>query len=420
MCARYGSAKRRSEEIVISASNLISKRQGKAIPTFPKTRTTDSRSKRGKVDRAAPSTGPTPEKKKKDAAAPKNLNSVLKVIPPECYEVSNARGYAYFARNILLWAALSGTLMITDVWWQVGILWTILVQVIVSLFVVGHDAAHGSLFTTTKQNDLIAKLALLPGLHPVEPWKFGHNRCHHGHTARNPMDIVWTPITVDEYAGYSNYEKFRCRVEWNAFGFWAYYLRKIWFNSLMRADVPRKFAEKSKKDRRLVTVYGVVVTMALAALGAFVYGTSAATAIGGALWMVSKVMLIPTVLFMQFIAAAVYFQHIHPDTKWWPRRAWTPYKGQMESTRNIHVPEFINVFFLNILVHVPHHVDMRIPFYHLPKASEAIKAEFHCDETPFTPREYAYVTRTCKLYDYENQCWVPYSTAENVDARAAA
>ena len=39
-------------------------------------------------------------------------------------------------------------------------------------------------------------------------------------------------------------------------------------------------------------------------------------------------------------------------------------------------PEGINFFLHWIMVHVPHHVDMRIPMYHLEDAAEAIEAAF--------------------------------------------
>jgi len=53
----------------------------------------------------------------------------------------------------------------------------------------------------------------------------------------------------------------------------------------------------------------------------------------------------------------------------------------------------------NIFVHVPRHVDVRIPFCALPEAAAAIQAEFpdavHCDKLRL--RDYLASTRACKL-----------------------
>lgn len=48
----------------------------------------------------------------------------------------------------------------------------------------------------------------------------------------------------------------------------------------------------------------------------------------------------------------------------------------MESTTVLRMPRVLNVFFHNIFVHVPHHVDTRVPWYRLPAAAAAIETSF--------------------------------------------
>jgi omega-6 fatty acid desaturase (delta-12 desaturase) len=73
----------------------------------------------------------------------------------------------------------------------------------------------------------------------------------------------------------------------------------------------------------------------------------------------------------------------------------------------------MSVFFHNIFVHVPHHVDMRIPFYELPRAAKAIRDAFPdaVRERRFSMREYLRTTRRCKLYDFERGTWLTFSKA---------
>ena len=72
------------------------------------------------------------------------------------------------------------------------------------------------------------------------------------------------------------------------------------------------------------------------------------------------------------------------------------------------------LWFHHIFVHTPHHVDIRIPFHQLPAAAAAIKEHY---PTPvrsdrLSLRSYLRTTKTCKLYDFKNGTWLPYSAAK--------
>ena len=74
------------------------------------------------------------------------------------------------------------------------------------------------------------------------------------------------------------------------------------------------------------------------------------------------------------------------------------------------MPRWLNFFWHNIFVHVPHHVDPRIPFYNLPRAAEALNdADGDVSESrPYNFSEYIASTRHCKLYDFEREAWTGY------------
>jgi omega-6 fatty acid desaturase (delta-12 desaturase) len=86
----------------------------------------------------------------------------------------------------------------------------------------------------------------------------------------------------------------------------------------------------------------------------------------------------------------------------------------MEGTTILRTPRWMNVFFHHIFVHVPHHVDMRIPFYGLPSAAKAIRDAYPetVIERRFSFRRYVRTTRHCKLYDFEQGTWLPLSSAK--------
>ena len=64
---------------------------------------------------------------------------------------------------------------------------------IARLFVIGHDACHGSYTPSKVLNGWIGRIAFLPSLTPFSLWDVGHNLAHHGFTNLKGRDYVWTP-----------------------------------------------------------------------------------------------------------------------------------------------------------------------------------------------------------------------------------
>ena len=143
-------------------------------------------------------------------------------------------------------------------------------------------------------------------------------------------------------------------------------------------------------------------------LGWLAYGSAL-----GVVWMIVKVVVIPFLGFNFVIGSVVHVHHVQPDIRWYPRREWTKFRGQMEGTTILRAPRVLDLFFHSIFVHIPHHVDMRIPFYGLEPAAAAIKAEFpdtiHDEKLRF--RDFMRNSRQCKLYDFERGRWFTYDQA---------
>jgi omega-6 fatty acid desaturase (delta-12 desaturase) len=128
-----------------------------------------------------------------------------------------------------------------------------------------------------------------------------------------------------------------------------------------------------------------------------------------------KLFVVPFLLFVHIIGFTVYVHHVAPDIRWWPRKEWSQFKGQMESTTILKVPAVVNtLWFHNIFVHVPHHVDARIPFHQLPSAAKAIAARYPntVRSGRLSIREYLHTTKACKLYDFDAGRWLDYSAAK--------
>jgi len=339
---------------------------------------------------------------------PTNLKPVIDAIPDECYERPTSRGLFYFARDLVVYALVIWGLVSTNRIYLLIPLWILSGLVVSALFVVGHDAAHQSLFRHRWLNGLVGRVAMLPSFHVFEAWVLGHNRIHHGHTLKRGFDFVWQPLTPEEYSELGPIARLRHRLEWSRFGSGLYYLREVWWNKMIRFTPPRKWARAIRLDSLLVHSVG-----ALAMAGTVLITWAVTGSLMSGLWLWIKVVVVPFLAFTQSIGWVVYVHHIAPDIHWWERREWNKFKGQVEGTTILHAPRGMDFFFHWIFEHAPHHVDMRIPMYHLKKAGQAMKMAFPDSviEKKLRVRDYLRSVRSCKLYDYGSGRWLTYGDA---------
>jgi omega-6 fatty acid desaturase (delta-12 desaturase) len=340
---------------------------------------------------------------------PGSLLPVIRVIPSEAYENPTWKGLAYFVRDVALYLLVVTGLVLFDNPIVVVALWFVSALVVSGLFIVAHDAAHESLFGSKRLNSLVGHLAMLPSWHVYEGWVLGHNRIHHKYTVRQGFDFVWHPYTPEQWAEMSGFERVRHRFEWSWLGAGAYYLREVWWHKMMVGKPPARWVSPIRRDRWIVVGFVAGASALLGWYGFARYGTPL-----GAAWVVTKVLVVPFLAFSYVIGSFVHVHHIQPDIRWWPRREWTKFKGQMEGTTVLRAPRGMNFFVHWIMVHVPHHVDMRIPMYNLELAADAIKEAYPeaVHDAPLRFRDFVANTRQCRLYDFEAGEWLTYRQAE--------
>lgn len=340
-----------------------------------------------------------------------SLAAVRAAIPEGCYRRSNARGLTSVVIDTAAYGGLLVLLVRADAWWQVLPLGLLAGLVVAALFVLGHDASHGALLDSDRGNRLLARVLMLPSLHVQEAWVLGHNRVHHGFTARQGMDFVWHPVTAAEFEGWSRWARARHRLEWSALGAGAYYLREVWWNKMVTFRPPPGRAAPIRRDWWLVAGWATLTSGASLWLGWHDGGATSAAL----MWL--ALVVVPFVVFIHVIGWTVHVHHIGPDIPWWTRDEWTRRRAQTESTTIVRAPWLLNLVLHNIFVHVPHHVDTRIPWYRLPAAATAIEQVVPgvVDE-PMRLRSYLRSTRACKLYDFDAHRWHGYPSRR----RAAA
>jgi omega-6 fatty acid desaturase (delta-12 desaturase) len=333
------------------------------------------------------------------------LADAAKTIPAPCRERSTARGLGVFGRDVAVYAIAVVALLWSDNPWVLVVGWPLAGLAIASLFVLGHDAAHGALFVNPRLCRVVGQLAMLPSLHAYAVWVYGHNRIHHAFTTCGDLDPVWNPMTPVDWEAATPLQRLLHRVEWSCIGAGPYYGRVIWWQQIMRSAAPRAQHAAFRRDRLIVLGYFLLFSAALAGIGLQRHGSAA-----GIAWVWCKVFAVPWILWNFQIGWTVYLHHINPSIPWSRRSRWTKFRGQIEGTTEFDMPRWLDFFGHNIFHHVAHHVDPRIPFYHLPEASRALRGRFGAvmHSRRYGLREYGRITQRCKLFDFDREVWLRY------------
>lgn len=324
------------------------------------------------------------------------LGRVRQTFSPECYRRSTGRALMALVVDLLLYVgAVTAALLVEH---PVGIAtWSAVAGVAAAfLFVWGHDAAHGALFSSKRLSEVLGTIAMLPSLNMYRLWVFGHNTVHHGFTSLSSIDWIWRPMTPTEYREASRSRRVIYRLERHPATCALHYLLRVWWPGMVRF----------RPDPRTSRVSGVgwskVVPLAYAA------------GLGTLAWLVSgpfaavMVVAMPFLVFTWFIAFFIYLHHTHPDVAFYDeRREWSALDGQLRSSITIRCSPVWETLTHNILVHTPHHVDTRIPFYRLRQASADLDAVYRSEITTyrFRWRTVRSIFRTCQLYEFDAHRW---------------
>lgn len=278
---------------------------------------------------------------------------------------------------------------------------------IASLFAIAHDAAHDSFTGNRLLNKIIARISFLPVLHNYSLWLKAHNRTHH----QSPnVKVVnsWSPLSLNDYNSLSPFKKVVERFYRHPSGIWFNYLIERWWKNKF---IPYKsIMSKSEAiywfDLLLVTSYATVF------LGFLIYAGNTLVNISS-LELIVLAFVLPVVVGSYMIGFTVYVQHTHETIPWFNSNAESKEAGygQEDLTMHMQFPLWYNLVSHNAMEHTVHHIDPRVPTYNLIKAQN-ILANILGDDlvtSKFSFRCFFKTMNLCKLYDYENHCWLDFS-----------
>ena len=318
----------------------------------------------------------------------------------QSYEQKNAfKAYALFIGDCVMFVTASVLAVVAPWYLQLACV-PLLALLIARLFIIGHDACHGSYTDSRRQNRWIGKIAFLPSLTPYRWWEVGHNMAHHGFGNLAGKDHVWVPLSPAQYQALMPRQQRWYRLTRSVFGAGPYYLHK-WGMDLLRLRKPQSRA--IEWDTVLVLGFAGIWIASVAALAA---------ATGNNVWIaLTLAIVLPFIGWNYLMGLVIYLHHTHPGVKWYQdQAAWIASHPYISATVHVRFPQWFSTALHHIMEHAAHHLNTGIPLYNLHAAQARLEAGLG-DAVVVQGFSWAWYRRcvsTCKVYDFERGRWVGF------------
>jgi omega-6 fatty acid desaturase (delta-12 desaturase) len=261
----------------------------------------------------------------------------------------------------------------------------------VRAFITYHDYMHNAILSRSRLASWLFRIYAAFALTPPRSWKNSHNY-HHGHVGSVAAASVgaFPMMTTDMWREASLATRIGYRVERHPLTILAGYFT-IFFLSVTLLPLLRNPARHW--DSLLVLLgHGTLITL-LWVLGGFD--------------VAFFVVLLPMTIASMMGSYLFFAQHSFENMRVLPTEAWTNRRAAMESSSYMKLNKVMRWFTGNIGYHHIHHLNVRIPFYRLPEAMEAVPELQSPVTTTLSPRNIWACFRCC-LWDEGLQRMVSY------------
>ncbi|WP_419176146.1 fatty acid desaturase [Desulfosediminicola sp.] len=218
---------------------------------------------------------------------------------------------------------------------------------LVRIFILFHDCVHYSLFKSKNTNRFFGYFFSVFLFISFADWRFTHLR-HHGKYANldsRGYGDVWT-MTKKEYENTTTLQRLRYRLFRNPlvmFGLGVFLLSKR----------PSYFMVKPRERIDILFTYLVIFTIAFAV-----------SRITG--WSTYFLIQLPVLWLAGGFGIWLFYVNHQFEGGYWARKGeWNPFFAAMKGSSFYKLPAILNWFSSNIGYHHVHHLDPRIPNYHL-------------------------------------------------------
>lgn len=253
-------------------------------------------------------------------------------------------------------------LMVRSIQLGYSYIWTLILAIpaaafLVRLFILFHDCVHNSFLRSKRGNTFFGYLLGALVFTSFEDWRFTHLR-HHGTYANldsRGFGDIWT-MTLKEYVSSSTMKQLRYRLYRNPI---ILVVLGAIFNFLFYNRIP-DLRVKRKERMGVILTNLLILTISL----------TAARIIG---WRSYLLIQLP-VLWLAGAAGIwlFYVQHQFEGGYWARQNEWEPLRAAMEGSSFYNLPSVLRWFSGNIGFHHVHHLNPKIPNYHLKRCFDSV------------------------------------------------
>ncbi|GMH45843.1 hypothetical protein BSKO_13806 [Bryopsis sp. KO-2023] len=331
---------------------------------------------------------------------PENVTvvDVIKTFPKEVYELDHSRAWSALFLTVS-GMVLGFTCVAVSPWYLLPFAWFLAGTASTGLFVLGHDCGHGVFHEKKWVNDIIGHLVLTPLIYPFEPWRIMHN-LHHLHTNKLHKDTGWHPLSVEEAVEH---------------GPVVYNIIKIFMGSPLRLFLsivhwvklhfnPAGFTPKQLK--KVCVSWAVCLAFAV---GMWTWLTVTMGFWDG--WF--KFWFMPWIGYHFWMSTFTLVHHTAPHIPFRSEENYHGAQAKLGGTVHCDFPKWIQVMCHNINVHVPHHLSVKIPFYHLEAATDSLRKNWgqYMTEGTINWRMMRNFLTEIHLYEFEKE-YVPFDAGK--------
>lgn len=259
------------------------------------------------------------------------------------WQVVNSHG-----SYILVWALMIMAWQVA--WWLALPLAVVGTGLLVRIFIISHDCGHGSFSSSRTANSIVGFISGVLTFTPYRHWTAEHAQHHRtsGDLDRRGTGDIWT-MTVDEYVEAPRMRRLLYRLSRNPFILFVLAPLPIFL-------VYQRFAARGSAWRDRLSVWWTNLA---------IVGVAAAM-----IWAVGLVPYLVLQGTMTFLSCSLglwlfYVQHQYEDTYWKRGEDWSYTAAALDGSSYLRLPRVLQWFTGNIGFHHVHHLNPRIPNYHL-------------------------------------------------------
>lgn len=295
---------------------------------------------------------------------PFTINQLHAAVPERCFQPDTLRAFAYLAFDLIVIAGLYAILANTSAWY---IEWPVIFLIgtmLWSIFVIGHDAGHGSFSGNRTINTIVGILTHGAILVPYRGWQRSH-ALHHMKTGHFREEEVFRPARKGEDKAF---RKLIFRSGIFVIIGWPMYKLGIRNLTTYKPITGSHYLPQSDLYTTSVRASWYLGLLALAAFLTLYIGLGMVFGWG----FFAKYILAPYLIYGAWLTFVTYMQHVSPDVPVYDSQDWTRLKGALASVDRNYGP--FNWLTHNIgNLHVIHHIFPTIPHYRLNEATKAVK-----------------------------------------------